>query len=274
MKKIDETNISGTVGMPIKSGVLSFLQDAIKDSVEMAASISRGANGLTYPDTSNTAIIVQGLADLSTFYYPDHFNLAGIISFNGELFFCPSARFTPTATPVLVYDTQYNNIAADADPVLFTDGNSYNVLQTRRMLVVDGNSGTAGYICDFSAIQVIDERNSQSLTSSSASTINTVNVLGNFNAIAKNSNSTIFATINGFSATGNRVVGYIRVNGNPLTDSGAVSVDFPGGSFHAQVVINTSTPINRGDLIELVVDPNSTTTTISSWSMLLIQSAV
>jgi hypothetical protein len=271
MKRIDESAINSQVGMLSPSGVLQFLQDAIKDSVEMAASISRGANGLTYPDTSNTAYVVQGLLDVSAYFPPDHFNLAGIISFNGELFYCPSARFTPAATPVLVYDTQYNNIAANADPVLFTDGSSRNILQTKRMAVVDGNSGTSGYICDFSAIQIQDEKNSQALTSSSSSTINTINILGYFNSVAKNSYTTILATINGFSASGNRVVGYIKVNGTPLTDSGAISIDFAGGSAHNQVVINTSFPINRGDLIELVADPNGTTTTISSWSLIIIQ---
>jgi len=125
MKKIDESAINGTVGMPIKSGVLQHLQDAIQD----AALLSYVANLGLGINPANPAPILPTILwkcyDTSgggTFNCTD-----GILMYQGELFYLPATTFAITATPVVCLDIQYNNLAANADHVLFTDGNSRNV---------------------------------------------------------------------------------------------------------------------------------------------------
>lgn len=167
MKKIDESAINGTVGMPIKSGVLSFLQSMPSDGLEqfMRAILfsvnPNGGNSLDLP----CYIGAKGYgADGNPEYYLSCFQ-GGIFSLSDDMYFfwqgniytmhgLSIGSFTNTA--VLVLNTVYNNVSADADPVLFTDGFSRNVLQTLEFTVVDGNSGTAGYICDW--VQIHDSR--------------------------------------------------------------------------------------------------------------------
>jgi hypothetical protein len=167
MKKIDENAINGTVGMPIKSGVFSFLQSIAPDGLEQfmrAILFSVNPNGGNYADLP-CYIGAKGYgADGNPEYYLSCFH-GGIFDLSDDMYFFWQGNIYTmhalyiggfTNTAVLVLNTVYNNISVDADPVLFTDGISRNVLQTLEFTVVDGNSGTPGYICDW--VQIRDSR--------------------------------------------------------------------------------------------------------------------
>jgi hypothetical protein len=149
MKQIDESAINSQNGMLSPSGVLQFLQTMTKDSVQnliigLSQNISSTASGV---------FALSGMTNLSGTPSTQWLSNEGVAYYNGELFYVPQSTLTTLVNiPVVVLATNFNNIAANADPVLFTDGTARNVLQTRTLQIVDGTSATAGYICNASAL--------------------------------------------------------------------------------------------------------------------------
>jgi len=270
MKKIDESAINSQTGMLSPSGVLQFLQDETKDTIEILSDAIIG-DSYTYPDASNTALVLQGC---NQYTGSSTYNIRqGVIKYNGELFYVPQANFNPTGTQqaVVVLVTSFNNVSASADPVLFTDGTSRNILQTRTMQVVAGSSASTGYICDYTALNYADEAKNYFAGSSGSANISTVSTLGAVTVATKNGLSIITAVVNAYSASGNRLIATIQINGTPLTNSGSVSIDLAGGSARAVITVQTYSALNRGDVVTLVADPSSTSTTIASWSLVVNQ---
>lgn len=131
MNKIDISAVTTTVGMPVKSGTLAFLQQAYTD---LAEAIVKGAffNG----DFENTSIayVIYGCAITSsggiTAVAP------GAIYFNDEIFFVIAQSFpNPTGGNAVVANINTAFFTdATADPVIFTDGSNHNIHQIRTIV--------------------------------------------------------------------------------------------------------------------------------------------
>lgn len=146
MKKVITSNITSTVSMPFKKGVLDHMQEAWQ---EVATAICRSIGTNDGPGGSAAYDILYGLVNTgsgSTYTIS-----AGAVYANGEIFLAPnSASFTVTGgntAVVCIVTTQ--RTGTDSDPVQHTDGNNYNVLPIRTVEVKAGTSSTPGYIGDY-----------------------------------------------------------------------------------------------------------------------------
>lgn len=146
MKILDTSPITSAVGFPPKSGTWDFLQLAYQECVE---SIIRNFIGSSY-STSNGYILWGMLPS------PPSSLTAGAIFYNGKIYLYPGglvpASIFPNVTLVNISQTQYTT---NADPVLFTDSNNYNVHNIFSISLSSGTSGT-GDICNFSALIRLD----------------------------------------------------------------------------------------------------------------------
>lgn len=272
MKKIDESAISGTVGMPIKSGVLQHLQDATQDAALLSYIAALGL-GIGYSNPSNTTpTILKGVYDGSgggTFSCSD-----GILMYQGELFYLPATTFAITATPVVCLDIQYNNLAANADPVLFTDGNSRKVLQTRQLSVVDGSSSTSGYICDFSSLIVLPyEQNTDYVYDSTTTVITaaTTTTIAQYTSRTGNNKSLISFTANILNgSTAQQIIFYIHRNGSSIGTINTISELFDANGLRI-ISFTIPTLILRNDIIEIKAFAATTSFTIDGVTLQIIQ---
>jgi hypothetical protein len=272
MKKIDESAINGTVGMPIKSGVLQHLQDAIQDATLLSyvANLGLGINPANPAPTLPTILWkVYDTSGGGTFNCTD-----GILMYQGELFYLPATTFAITATPVVCLDIQYNNLAANADPVLFTDSFSRRVLQTRQLSVVDGSSATSGYICDFSSLVVLpyeqgveyDQSNSVTIGVGGVSTLISTLTLNTRNAV-----TIIQGFVNVFKAGGTGVNVYIEVKKNGTIINFGQLPSFAQPSAVTTIPFTFIENVRRNDVLQLTMYSGGTPITVYAYNFTAIQ---
>lgn len=136
MKRLITTAISGSVGMPLKSGLLDHIQSAYFEAI---AEVGKCLIGFTYDTTK--VYILSGLVNSGTF--PNYNITSGAVFFNGEVYLVPAASFTITNPNVAVGVITTSYFAGvNADPVQFTDGNPRNVCEIRRIIIQPGLSGS------------------------------------------------------------------------------------------------------------------------------------
>ena len=162
MKNLLTNSISTTVGFPVKSGTLDFLQTA---SSEMLNALGRSIIGKDFLTTTPYALYgcnnttAGGLGTLYTIQ-------EGAILWNGVLYLCAGGIFTlPSGSTA--YLTKYTSyaISSVADPVIFTDGVSRNVHQDTTMLVgysAIAPSPTAGFA--YSSLEFAIQPNAKGLS--------------------------------------------------------------------------------------------------------------
>jgi len=142
MKILDTSPITSAVGFPPKSGTWNFLQLAYQECVE---SIIRNLIGSGY--STSAGYILWGMLPS-----PPSSLTAGAIFYNGKIYLYPGGlvpvNLFPDVTLVNISQSQYTT---NADPVLFTDSNNYNVHNIFSISLSSGTSGTGG-ICNFSAL--------------------------------------------------------------------------------------------------------------------------
>jgi hypothetical protein len=144
MKKIDLSNISTGVGMPIKSGVLSHLQSAYQEVID---AIVKGNIGGGYDPTKY--YVLYGCVNSTT--APIYTVSAGAIFFNGEIYLVDAFTFTATGSNVAVGTITTSFFSGtNADPITFTDGIARNVLQIRK--IVFAAAASASSDVDFSGL--------------------------------------------------------------------------------------------------------------------------
>jgi len=133
MRKLNTSNISATVGLPVKAGTLQHLQLAYQEALTALANsvIGRAA------DFTN-AYVLYGLINSES--GGAMVVSAGAIYYNGEVFLVDAFSLTPADTAVAGLVTTF--YSTDADPVTFTDGISRNVHQIRKIVFTDGASGS------------------------------------------------------------------------------------------------------------------------------------
>ena len=128
MKKIVTTDITGSVGFPIKKGTLDHLQESYQEAI---ASL-----GKAITDNSAVVTILHGcvLSSSSPFIVS-----SGAVLYNGEVYQVDAINIA-AGVGVLVGNIVTTN--GTADPHLFTDGNSHNVHNVRKMVITLATSGT------------------------------------------------------------------------------------------------------------------------------------
>jgi hypothetical protein len=127
MKILNTSNISNTVAMPIKAGTLQFLQDAHKETISGLIT-----NLIPTPD-ANTIYILSGCKNSTV--APIHTLSAGVLFYNGEIFNFDGATFTLTGLQKAYARIETTPYLTNADPVIFTNGNSYNVHNIRKIVI-------------------------------------------------------------------------------------------------------------------------------------------
>nr|WP_298660778.1 hypothetical protein [uncultured Flavobacterium sp.] len=149
MKTLKTDHITSTVSMPIKAGTIDFLQVAWKEIALKLATFA-GSNVM---EIASSGTAIWGLENTDSF--PNYDIRPGLIYFGGELYICDGATFTASVgqTAICSIVTTYQT-ASDADPVLFTDGNSYNVHEIKKINVSAGTSGTGAF--DYSTLTFIN----------------------------------------------------------------------------------------------------------------------
>jgi len=139
MKKIDTQFILANTGMPIKSGSIDHIFNALSDT---CVATYKTLNNNYDPTRPN---VMYGVVNTSTGSVCTVG--AGAVIWNEELFFIPATTFSFTNIPVAVISTSYV-LGANADPVLMTDGVNRNVHAIRTIEIVDGSNATPNYVAD------------------------------------------------------------------------------------------------------------------------------
>jgi hypothetical protein len=137
MKKIDESAINSQTGMLSPSGVLQHLQNSYTDLFGYLGAIIASNSGIN----GTGLFIIDGVSPVLAAGTLTFGN--GLIYYNGELFYIASGSVVITTTSVFTIQNNYFT-GANADPVLFTDGTSRNVLQIRTMTIRDSSSIPGG----------------------------------------------------------------------------------------------------------------------------------
>ena len=167
MKNLLTNSISTTVGFPVKSGTLDFLQTA---SSEMLVAIARSIVGKDYSASTPYALYgCNNLGSGSTYDIQE-----GIILWNGVLYLFGGGYIPSLPAGSTVYLIKYTSyaISSVADPVIFTDGVSRNVHQDTYMLVnynTVAPSPTLGF--DYSSLVLIWEMEYISVSSYGADVV-------------------------------------------------------------------------------------------------------
>jgi hypothetical protein len=136
MKKIDLSNITTAVGMPIKSGVLSHLQSAYQEVID---AIVKGSIGGSYDPAKY--YVLYGCVNSTT--SPIYTVSAGAVFYNGEVYLVDAFTFTSTGGNVAIGTITTTFFSGtNADPITFTDSVARNVLQVRKVVFTSGASGS------------------------------------------------------------------------------------------------------------------------------------
>lgn len=145
MKKIKISDIAGGAGFKVKKGTLVHLQEAYTENDE---SVIRSRIGNGY--STSIGYLLYGLVN-STPGGLTYTISAGAIFYNGEVFRVDAVTVVCSGGQVPVSSIVTTNYTdATADPVEFTDGNTYDVHEIRKITFTAAATGTG--LFDFSAI--------------------------------------------------------------------------------------------------------------------------
>lgn len=135
MKKLDTSHITISVGQPIKQGTLDFLQQAHQETTLHAI---RQILGETYG--SSFVYVLWGCQNTGS--GANYVIGEGAVFYNGEIYYVPAATFSLSGGQVAIATvTSSPTLAANADPVEFTDLSSFNVHFDRTIVVSAGSTG-------------------------------------------------------------------------------------------------------------------------------------
>ena len=135
MKKLITTNITSTAAMPIRKATLDHLQSAYTQLSEVLAAALIGK-----PFFTNMATAIYGVNDPNNGAGGVYNITAGWIMYSGVLYEVDAVNVTTTGAqvPVASFVTTY----AATDPTQFTDSNSYNIHETKKIRFTAGASGS------------------------------------------------------------------------------------------------------------------------------------
>ena len=128
MKNLLTNSISTTVGFPVKSGTLDFLQTA---SSEMLNALARTIIGRDYSTSIPYALYGCNNTGSGSSYVIQE----GAILWGGVLYLVPAVSFTLTGGNSVYVVKSITYVTTNADPVTFTDGVARNVHADTKMSV-------------------------------------------------------------------------------------------------------------------------------------------
>jgi hypothetical protein len=164
MKKLNISAVSGSVAMPVKSGTLQFLQDAHKEALNGVIQ-----NLIKYP-IQDKIYILAGCVNSGTL--PAHNISAGVLYLNGEVYDYAGGSFSLTGLNKAYARIETTQYLTNADPVEFTDGNSRNVHDIRKM-VIEATQTSSG-LAEFGAFITVGHwKDADALLQTAINTLNT-----------------------------------------------------------------------------------------------------
>lgn len=140
MRNLKTSDITTSVGMPIKSGTLQHIQSAYKEAIDSA--VRSIVFGSLYDP--NTGYILHGCVNSGA---GNNFNIsAGAVFVGGEVYQVDAATFTASSPNVAVgvITTTFFS-GANADPVTFTDNTPRSVHEIRKIVFQEGLSGSGAF---------------------------------------------------------------------------------------------------------------------------------
>lgn len=135
MKALITSNATSTLGIPIQSKTLGFLEDSRK---ELVLALAKGIIGVDY-NVSN-AYVLHGCVNTGS--GANFIISAGVILYNGEIFLVPAATFTTSGADVAVV-SNVTTYLSGVDPVTFIGGtSSYNIHSDKTYVIAAASSGS------------------------------------------------------------------------------------------------------------------------------------
>lgn len=255
MRKIDITDISNEAQMTFPSGVLSHMDLQVLETANGMCQAIVGSLG--YDPTK--AYVLFGC--VNTGIGSNYVISAGAIFFNGEIYTVPAATFTisgPNVAVATIGSIPYTGGGTNADPVLFTDGNTHDVLDIFQITISAGlsGSGNANYT-DFIFVSLV--QTSQVLTKGGTTAFTPVLGTDPVNKAYADSlvPSGVKAVLNGITTIGTLVSGGSKFT-IPLGATLASNV------YYVVPVTLTSTPtVNPGGISCTIT--NQTTVSFDVW---------
>lgn len=145
MKKLLTTYTSTSVGLSVKTGVLNHLQNAY---TEIEVKLAQALVGEDY--STSTPYALWGCVNTGSGL--NYVISAGAILYNGVIYMMPAATFTASVGQVGVVTLTTSFVTGtDSDPVKHSDGNSYNILEDKKMVVTANTTGAGTF--DYSTIK-------------------------------------------------------------------------------------------------------------------------
>ena len=135
MKRLDTTPITTSVAMPLKSGILDFMQDAHKETTQALIS--------TIIDNPTTGTIYVLSGCVNTGSGANYIISAGQVFYNGEIFQVDATSFTIAGSQYAFANLLTTQYTTNADPVTFTDATPRNVCNIRKIEIL--SSAGSGY---------------------------------------------------------------------------------------------------------------------------------
>lgn len=138
MRKLSIADITNSAAMPMKSGSLEHIQLAYQEAI--AASLKEIISSSYDPTIGYVLYGCENSGSGTTYTISE-----GAVFYNDEVFLVPSASLTTSGSNVVVAQiatTSYTGNGVNADPVNFTDGNTYNIHDIRQLNWVLGFSGS------------------------------------------------------------------------------------------------------------------------------------
>lgn len=111
------TDITSIAAMPIKKGTLDFLFNELADMRKVIIQTNAG--------NTNTAYILYGL--IPTISGTSYAFTEGYVYYDSKIYYVPAATITVSGSNIPVFKYNTTSYTTNADPVLFSDGNTYNV---------------------------------------------------------------------------------------------------------------------------------------------------
>lgn len=136
MRKLDVSPITDNSEFPVTSGTLQFLQDSYG---ELFSAMMTALIGLSNYNT-NTVYVLYGC--VNTGVAPNLNISAGVVFYNGELYYVNATSFTPTTGNVGIWQEVTTQYGVNADPATFSDLTVHNVHNIRMLQIVQGATGS------------------------------------------------------------------------------------------------------------------------------------
>jgi hypothetical protein len=119
------SDITAGAAMPIKRGTLDFLFNELADMRKILVQTNAG--------NTNTAYILYGL--VPTITGTSYAFTEGYVYFDSIIYYVPAATITVSGSNIPVFKYNTTSYTTNADPVLFSDNNTYNVHEIRNATI-------------------------------------------------------------------------------------------------------------------------------------------